>query len=310
MWFLHSAFVAAGWTVEQSCGLNGGGPITAGAGDNILSATDIVVNTAGNPHSWAEYSPPVGALASGTLRVLWDINDGVAPYATMNTYHATSAFTGGTTTARPTSTTERLHGGSAVWTTTTVVDPDNSKAHYGWSDVGDFWIVLTRDASAGEAFCYLRITFPDTTKAVSAGGPDDPSTAYVFMRTQANAGCALLGNVSDNEAAFQTGLTPVGGGSVNIYSVVDYMSAFVAGKSAASGKVHGASAELCISVAGSNRYLGKMVDIRWMPWDTPTNTVLAGDTDPVRYVAISSAAGVSIGPAMWVPVTASQLPIT
>jgi hypothetical protein len=114
---IKTQLLAWGWTVEMSCN-----KLTYGASDLWAAYTDIWWNTTGNPFSWIVLKKTDAAGVGKHLYLLLSCHDS-SPYM-LGGYASYSAFTGGSTTTRPTSTGEYLilrpSGGAA---------PQNT---YGW----------------------------------------------------------------------------------------------------------------------------------------------------------------------------------
>lgn len=300
---LLAAFLAAGWAMESSAGGNNGGGHTSGAGNFIVIPTDILGDSAGNNHSWARLSPPIGMFQGGTPEIVFDfVEPDAVTSALSQMWMSPTAFSGGTDTDRPTSALEALHGGfGATLFIASQVANLNAKAHYGWSDAGDVWVGITVDGS-GSTFTAWRAVFtPDLTKLPVSGGPSSPNLAGVFISTQADNGqfdfFTQGQSPFDNSVTFST--------STRAWSPTIAMQTFVGGKSPSTGGVVPAPVDSWIEVGNKNRYLGKLADIRAVPNLTPANTVDQDDADPTRYMCLSSAPASGLFKA-WIPITNAQ----
>lgn len=106
-------FGSSPWTCDYSC-LTTGNVGTKGDGiDRLTSAAAIVWNTAGSAHSWL-------VLKQGTLSLCFDMSNPNAARSAMTIIVSWAAgFTGGSATARPTATDEKVILNNATWVTQT-----------------------------------------------------------------------------------------------------------------------------------------------------------------------------------------------
>lgn len=135
------------WTVVSSSN-----SVVAGNADHWSTNADLVWNTPGNAHSWIVLQSPSGFMpGSGAVQLLIDLADG-SPYNVV-TRVASSAFpfTGGSTTNRPTSTSDTAVGNSNGTTDTSLQWIRNSNDPSAWhatrDSVGDFVFLFGKTGS-------------------------------------------------------------------------------------------------------------------------------------------------------------------
>lgn len=311
---LHTFLQSAGWLLKESCGLNGGGPITAGVGDNILSATDVVIGLNGSqPHSWAFYEMPTGWIQGGKAWILISTNDSnvsATPYQLIFKTAIGTIFSGGTTTTAPTSPNE-YQSLENTFTPQGNAAKVNSRVHASYADNGDFYWGWSEDGTDLIETVIWMGAF-DATKTVEQGGPDDPNWAFFvgFSHDPTVGGSGRFWGLGGfDRGTFQVP-TFIGDWSITqnatgAYSIADSgtspdMDSWTNGVSDASGRTIACEIEFTQDAA-AGRYMGKVIDIRALPVQLPLGTVDDADPTPTtRYANVGQIA---------LPVQNSQLPM-
>jgi hypothetical protein len=179
----------AGWTVPQSC------DSTQVQSTNLWTVDGALMwALPGSAHSWIELVSPSGYLAGGRfIHILISLEYSTAD--TISITGATTAFTGGTTTASPTATTNTFHYKQNI----TFVDSGAAPSTY-WgirnSTGGDFFFAINVTSSG-----YYRFIF-----SVNKVNAFTPAINYpVVFTTSVRFGLGVLG------ATFEEGISTPGG---------------------------------------------------------------------------------------------------
>jgi len=262
------------WTVPSSS--NG---TTASAADNWATSADVNPNSAGNAHSWIQYQSPSGMMLGGNS-LYWlidcvDASPGTPDAA--NFYVATQPFTGGSTTARPTSTTEVVLPVSTFSTGGFV-----PRTAHGWRTTRGDWVYVILNNGGqvptaaficakcdnGEssllwpAFCYFNLS------TSNPGGALGATDSFLF---------------SSNWRTFSVTGSPAGvSGNATTVSITRSCSSWTAGVSNANTVIADAPIDGLINSGATGGYVGRFVDIRSCPQNTVSGTSQAPqDPDPI-----------------------------
>lgn len=176
------------WTCEGSSDSSTAGLDAVDRWGAAFDASKIVRNTAGSAHSWIVLKSPVG-LGPFYMCLDWSGN---LDYGT-NVWFSKTAFTGGTTLARPTSTTEWLAnpGGTAnyQWLFNSAA---GTKFHGILSTTGEFHLYNSRD---GQGFYDCQLSFY-TLADTRAGEAHNGWSSLFYNQNSPGAGSRVGMSVS------------------------------------------------------------------------------------------------------------------
>lgn len=171
------AFGTNPWTVRQSCDSTASGSTGDGV-DRWTADTNLVWNLAGNAHSWIILRQ-TGIMS--TFEVCIDLNSALSHICTIVT--STSAFSGGSTTARPTATNEVVLYSSGLWTSSgdsshryhifQSTDGQCTRIHLGYGGNHTFMCVLDKPNNPTSGWTNPYACF------ATFGGVGIPFTAFV-----------------------------------------------------------------------------------------------------------------------------------
>ena len=155
---VHLAMKAAGWT----CYLSSDGTANAGASDYLSSASAFDLAAAGSGW-WACYSSPAGFCAGSTVHVLLGADDASSPYTQVEIRMATSAYSGGSISALPTTAGTEITMGAAgddwVPYTTNAVD---ARYHTDVTSKGDVLVALRTASGSYLVSLFMLVGHTDT----------------------------------------------------------------------------------------------------------------------------------------------------
>lgn len=159
---IKNNYVSAGWTVQGSSNASAAG---YDAVDRWSTIADLAWNTAGNAHSWIVLRSPANyPSASGSIWLLLSCSPAVATdYHRVRVTPASSAFSGGSTTASPTA-------------------GANAYTGLGTSGVVQFLNSVLTPSS----WHALRNTVGDTMFFVSQQGASYAATSWTSLQTTGN----------------------------------------------------------------------------------------------------------------------------
>lgn len=283
---LHSAFVAAGYTVVASSD-----GTTASAGDNIASTADVVVGGGTSARTWALYEFPPSAQNKGQVLLEAEDTATTTPQDIRYTFSSLdfdiSSISASAAPVEP-SVLSYYQTDSVIlrdWTT-----PVDGVWHSIVSDRGDVIFFAKRQSSTFNDFeCWIRCDDP----AEAGTGAEADLCAFKihnpFSFSNSGLGAGVT-NTSDvgaytnlsNEIASQiavggpSGFGPTGGPN----------SAAWAGGLDAAGRLLVFDLELYTSTEPF-RWMGKWVDIKAVSSNAPGGTVENGDADPIRYAVVA-----------------------
>lgn len=277
---------AGAWTVVQSSD----GTATAGAGDNISSAADIVFASAGSAHSWAVYESPSGFVpGSNRVYLIVDWAD-TTPFNSASVLLAPSLPTlaGSPLLNRPTHAQSVLLANS-TWFTSTTFQP---RTFHAWRNgVGEFLAVFSQDGT-GIPEAALWLARPDSGETgvvwpFAAFGANNTSTA-----SRGSLGFASVGAPTQWDSFWQDSTPLVA--AVNLMSSVHNGStaSWNNGRSNVSIAIPDFPLDMIWNSATEAAYTGRIVDIRATAENVPENETQDGDTDPVRRLTVGE---------IWVP---------
>lgn len=249
------------WTVRYSCD-----SVTAGtAGDAVDrwdSDADLVWANAGSAHSWIVLRQTgVGA----TFELLISLENSSASGNTLTLVVSPSAaFTGGTTTARPTATDEDVRLSSATWGGVASSD-QNAKVHVMVSTDGQCSRVIVCTAGFAQTFwLFDKAQNPVTgwtapSVAIALGASGSTVLTYANLNTTASAGGRGVSN-----------MTMFLSGEAANSSLIGVLQAFV--NDLDSGHNMGPIGLLSATTSNRGRH-GSLFDLWWGP-----QVVADGDT--------------------------------
>jgi hypothetical protein len=281
-----AASPAGAWTVHSSS--RGDGTVNL-SGDDIAAPANIIFATGAVNHSWIVFRRTVGGKS---LHVCFDFDTTSARDFAMYLFPS-APTTPGTATSRP------LHTNSQLLSEDTFFGTDGfvPRTCHGWrASTGEFLFLFCVNGALNP---YAAVGSFD----LAGGEPILPwsTVGYFASGTIANGGLkqAKVSN-SPSWATFWTDDSPVNG-LVASSPLFGNLTAWVNGRSAASGSVPDAPIDFISNVASKAAYYGRLVDIRMACIGVPDNETQAGDTDLVRRVAVGD---------VWLPVRAAEGPLT
>lgn len=283
------AFLSGNWTVEASS--NG---TTADTGNQISSASDIIVAADGVAHTWFSLVPPTGKgnpTGGVQFRVLFDCVDASAPLTSVSIYLATGSYDPAyVTTSKPS-----ITGTEDTAISIAIIPWTAAAGRYSVWYTTDGDIYLGGKLDADDAF---RSFFTINDDPYSALGN---WTMRIFAATNATDAVTLtaLGGSSSwrnlTQAGASNSVARCAGRSTNTD-----LSTWTSGEEDSTGFVRTEPIATTTNHSTFSRDLGFLVDVVSVPPQTPFNLTDVNDSAAMRLLGIGD---------IMLPTTFSQVPI-
>jgi len=205
------------WTCEGSSDSSTAGMDGSDRWTSTFTPSKLVRNTEGSAHSWIVLKSP---NAMGPVYLLLNYNGGSE--GLINITFSSSAYTGGSTTAKPTATNETPYGTATVATAVGVISLESTfnvvyKAGFSCNADGE-WFYYTNRVSTGIFNSFLAMN-----KCVNTSGSDN--WPWVLFGNQLNSGRGAGAVANICTTAQFTSRTPNGGARVATGGMVQYYCA-------------------------------------------------------------------------------------
>lgn len=216
------------------------------------SDAHIVGNTNGNAHSWMVLRSP-GAMGNGPWYLILDVNSTTT--GTMSWVLTRLPPTGGSTTARPTSTQEVKQSG---WENQALYSSGQCRVHMAINTLGDFYFISSQDGGG------IRSTTIIQALADYKGTDLNPVCGF----SVGNGNTTSLGNLQASVLAMlEFNGTMVHNPVVTQYMVrgVNHMFALMTGADLTDSAYDDLPAYVYQRTPGHRSMRGRLVDFRWCP---------------------------------------------
>lgn len=279
---LHTALLAAGWTVERSCD-----SVSVSASNTWLSAANCVFGTeTSQAHAWNCYLSPLGKgrPGAGRYRLMLNCNNSNADATPNNLelYMCYGAYTGGSTTTRASA--GSTETAVITWAMLNFTGAITGRFCYWYTSDGDVYFGIKHDGTS--FFRSFFMIHDDLTNSrgnfvMSMWALGNATNADVFTTTlyQAITNRRNFNADGTGAAASQERVTP----RSSIWDIALWTN----GLETSTNSIPRREADLFNNVTSPCRDLGLTVDAWSVPLTTPFNTIEDGDADPIRLRCIS-----------------------
>lgn len=270
------------WTVDRSCD-----SVTApDATDQWTDASKVVFGVDGSqPLSWIVLKAPSGLQGVNDvwLLIVADNTNADANPDKVDMYVSNAAYTGGSTTARPTTTGTENTLVSNIWLKPTFAP---HTTHGLRNETGEFWFVVSEDGTL-LAEMGIGCVRPENGEATAY-----PAALYRSHSIAGGLTLNALEAVANWEGWWTSGATSLVG--LKVASVVREASVnlWTNGLSDISSAAPDGFIDLLNNQTNFCLYVGRIVDIRACPSNVVGGSEQSGDTDPIVRFCIGG---------LWVP---------